>query len=113
MTDNTKVVIANPARPNGAGFAGDHPALGALGVGALGVTEPSKVPSSGPVAQPAAARRLRGLEPEVPSPSGSFIVRKLPVVRIRTQRQSTGGVAARRTAQSARQTVAFGRALAI
>src|ERR1700733_13928658 len=72
IIDSTKVVIANPARPNGAGFAGDHPALGALGVGALGVTEPSKVPSSVPAVRPAgrAAPCCLQSSPRVPSAVG-------------------------------------------
>src|SRR5580704_14948904 len=71
IIESTKVVIANPARPNGAGFAGDHPALGALGVGALGVTEPSK--STLLYSRRAAAGHaalLVALEPAVPSTCG-------------------------------------------
>jgi hypothetical protein len=97
IIDNTNVVIANPASPNGAGFAGVHPALGWLGAGAPGVTEPSKVPSSGRVAQPSAARHLHA-KSGVPAPDSMVDVRNLPVVRIRTQHESIDGALVRRTA---------------
>src|ERR1700726_1567972 len=115
IIESTKVVIANPARPNGAGFAGDHPALGALGVGALGVTEASKSTLLCPAERPLATRHYwlhsspRFLDLRV----RSFDIPTLPVVRIRTQGQSIGGANSRQTVASARRTVAVDRRLAI
>jgi hypothetical protein len=55
--DSTNVVIAKPANPNGAGFAGVQPALGALAGGVrLGIPEPSNLPSSAHVVQPPVAQ---------------------------------------------------------